>query len=131
DTNHNRVLIWNSIPTTNNQAADVVVGQPTFTSTSLPGATTPTATSLRSPQGVWIQNGKLYIADTGYNRVLIYNQIPTKNGAAADIALGVPTLTTYAQPDLSQQSTSASASTLLNPVSVTSDGVHLFVTDLG
>src|SRR6202012_4680422 len=130
DTDHNRVLIWNSIPVSNDQPADVVVGQPNFQSSTIPGDT-PTATALRSPEGVWIQNGKLYIADTGYNRVLIYNQIPTTNGAAADVALGVPTLTTYAQPDLSQQSTSASASTLLNPVSVTSDGVHLFVTDLG
>jgi uncharacterized protein (TIGR03437 family) len=139
DTNHNRVLIWNSIPTTNNQPADVVVGQPNFTSTSIPGATTPTATSLRSPQGVWIQNGQLFIADTGYNRVLIYNHIPTTNGAAADVALGAPNLTTAIQPNLLDQvgnplfdsNTNANASNMFNPVSVTSDGVHLFVTDLG
>ena len=31
DTNHNRVLIWNRIPSVNNQPADVVVGQPDFT----------------------------------------------------------------------------------------------------
>ena len=31
DTNHNRLLIWNRIPTINNQPADVVVGQPDFT----------------------------------------------------------------------------------------------------
>ena len=37
DTNHNRVLIWNRIPTTNNAPADVVVGQPNFTSTSAAG----------------------------------------------------------------------------------------------
>jgi uncharacterized protein (TIGR03437 family) len=139
DTNHNRVLIWNSIPTTNNQPADVVVGQPNFTSTSIPGATTPTASSLRSPQGVWIQNGKLYIADTGYNRVLIYNHIPATNGEAADIALGAPNLTTAVQPNLLTNvnnpnfdaNSNANASNMYNPVSVTSDGVHLFVTDLG
>jgi uncharacterized protein (TIGR03437 family) len=130
DTDHNRVLIWNSIPVINDQPADVVVGQPNFTSSSLPGDT-PNAHSLRAPQGVWILNGRLYIADTGYNRVLIYNHIPTKNGADADLALGVPNLTTFVQPDLTQQTTSASASNLLNPVSVTSDGTHLFVTDLG
>src|SRR6516162_10040622 len=28
DTDHNRILIWNSIPSVNNQPADVVVGQP-------------------------------------------------------------------------------------------------------
>jgi uncharacterized protein (TIGR03437 family) len=130
DTDHNRVLIWNSIPVINDQPADVVVGQPNFQSSSIPGDT-PNAHSLRAPQGVWILNGKLYIADTGYNRVLIYNHIPTKNGADADVALGEPNLTTFVQPDLTQQTTSASASNMLNPVSVTSDGVHLFVTDLG
>jgi uncharacterized protein (TIGR03437 family) len=130
DTDHNRVLIWNSIPVINDQPADVVVGQPNFQSSSLPGDT-PNGHSLRSPQGVWILNGKLYIADTGYNRVLVYNHIPTANGASADLALGAPNLTTFVQPDLTQQTTSASASNLLNPVSVTSDGVRLFITDLG
>src|SRR5450755_3882952 len=37
DTDENRVLIWNHIPTGNDQPADVVVGQPNFTSVSLPG----------------------------------------------------------------------------------------------
>src|ERR1019366_381430 len=114
--------IWNRIPTTNNAPADVVVGQPNFTSTSLPG-NTPNAKSMRGPQGVWIQNGKLYVADTQNNRVLIYNHIPTGNGAAADVVLG--------EPDLTQQTTAVTAQTLLNPVAVTSDGTHLFVADLG
>ena len=86
---------------------------------------------MRGPQGVWIQNGKLYVADTQNNRVLIFNQIPTSNGAAADVVLGQPNITTFVEPDLTQQTNNATASLLLNPVSVTSDGVHLFVTDLG
>jgi uncharacterized protein (TIGR03437 family) len=130
DTNHNRVLIWNRLPTSNNQPADVVVGQPNFTSTSLPG-NLPNAKSMRGPQGVWIQNGKLYVADTQNNRVMIYNQIPTQNGAAADLVLGQPNLTTFVEPDLTQQTQNVTASELLNPVSVSSDGSHLFVTDLG
>jgi uncharacterized protein (TIGR03437 family) len=130
DTDHNRVLIWNSIPSVNNQPADVVVGQPDFTSIS-PSANAPTAKSLRGPTGVWIQNGKLYVADTGNNRVVIYNRIPTSNGAAADVVLGAPNFTTFVEPDLTQQSTDATASNMLNPVSVSSDGVRLFVTDLG
>jgi uncharacterized protein (TIGR03437 family) len=130
DTNHNRVLIWNSIPTANDQPANVVVGQPNFQSASVPG-NTPNAMSMRGPSGVWIQNGKLFVADTQNNRVLIYNQIPTTNGAAADMVLGAPNFTTVIQPDLTQQSTSATASNMLNPVSVTSDGVRLYVTDLG
>ena len=63
DTLNNRVLIWNSIPTAMNQPPDVVVGQPSFTTTRVPRRH-PTANSLRGPQGVWIQNGELFIADT-------------------------------------------------------------------
>jgi hypothetical protein len=129
DTDHNRVLIWNTIPSFNDQPADVVVGQPDFKTATV--LNPPTAKSLRAPQGVWIQNGKLYVADTQDHRVLIYNHIPTSNGAAADIVLGAPDMTTFVQPDLAQQKTSPTASNLLNPVSVTSDGLRLFVADLG
>jgi uncharacterized protein (TIGR03437 family) len=131
DTDHNRVLIWNSIPSGNDQPADVVVGEPDFTTATLPPGNSPTASTMRGPQGVWIENGRLYVADTQNNRVLIYNTIPKANGAAADVVLGAPNFTTFVQPDLTQQSNDASATNMLNPVAVTSDGVRLFVTDLG
>ncbi len=66
DTNHNRVMIWNSIPTVNDAPADVVVGQVSFIASPI-SAATPSASTMRGPQGVWIQNGRLYVADTGYN----------------------------------------------------------------
>ena len=130
DTDHNRVLIWNRIPTSNNAPADVVVGQQTFSTASVPG-NTPNAKSMRGPQGVWIQNGRLYVADTQNNRVLIFNRIPTSNGVAADVVLGQPDFTTFVEPDLTQQKNNVSAKQLLNPVAVSSDGLHIFVTDLG
>src|SRR5215471_2704474 len=130
DTNHNRILIWNRIPLINNTPADVVVGQKDFTSSTVPG-NTPNASSMRGPQGVWIQNGKLYVADTQNNRVLVFNHIPTSNGAAADVVLGQPNMTTLVQPDLTQQQNDVNAQLLLNPVAVSSDGTRLFVTDLG
>ena len=131
DTNNNRVLIWNSIPTSNDQPPDVVVGQTDFTSAGIPPNQTPTATSLRNPQGVWLQGGKLFVADTQNDRVLIYNSIPTSNGAAADVVLGQPNMTTYVQINIAEQSTSAANNNLLTPVSVTSDGTRLYVADLG
>lgn len=130
DTLNNRVLIWNTLPTTMNQPPDVVVGQTSFTTSAFPGDT-PTATSLRGPNGVWIQNGKLFVADTQNDRVLIYNSIPTANGAAADIVLGQPNMTTYVQVNIADQTTSAAANNMLTPVSVSSDGTRLFVADLG
>jgi len=85
DYGNNRVLIWDSIPTTNGQPADVVIGQPDFTSNS-PGCDT---TKLNGPLDAFVlPNGKLLISDAGNNRVLIYNKIPTQNGAAADVVIG-------------------------------------------
>src|SRR6266852_396970 len=129
DTDNNRVLIWKTIPVSNNAPADIVIGQPDFktTLTSVP----PTAKSMRGPQGVWFQDGKLFVADTQDHRVLIYNSVPTSNGAAADVVLGQPNFTTFVEPDLTQAKSDATADNLLNPVSVTSDGVRLYVTDLG
>ena len=99
DTNNNRVLIWNSVPTSINQAANVVLGQTDFTSAKVfgPPLSTPTASSLRGPQGVWIQNGKLYVADTQDYRVLIWNSIPTTNNQPADLVLGQSNFSTGTQ----------------------------------
>lgn len=128
DTDNNRVLIWNSIPTQPyNQPADVVIGQPDFTHNNT--FNPPTAKSMRGPQGVWLSGGRLFVADTQDNRVLIYNTVPSSNGASADIVIGqsgfanpVPTLVT---------AVIATASSLYSPVSVTTDGIRMFVTDLG
>lgn len=131
DTDNNRVLIWNRIPTGNNAPADVVVGQPDFTRSSVPPGNVPNNKSMRGPQGVWLQDGKLFVADTQNHRVLIYNSVPTSNGSAADIVLGQPDFNTFVEPDLTQAKVNAQAGNMLNPVSVTSDGTRLYVTDLG
>jgi uncharacterized protein (TIGR03437 family) len=128
DTDNNRVLIWNNPPTVNGQPANVVIGQKDFSSnaTSVP----PTQTSLRGPTGVWLTNGKLFIADAQDNRVLIYNKIPTSNNAPADVVVGQTSFTSFVQPDLTQNQIPPSASNMQTPVSVTSDGVRMFVADL-
>jgi uncharacterized protein (TIGR03437 family) len=134
DTDNNRVLLWNHIPAQGsssspmyNQPADIVLGQPDFTH-NVP-ASPPTAKSMRGPNGVWFQNGKLFVADTQNNRVLIYNSIPTASGAAADIVIGQPNFTTPISE--TQVIPTPAANNLLSPVSVTSDGQHMFVSDLG
>ncbi len=129
DTDNNRVLIWNRIPDRNGAPADLVVGQPNFNSNAAPRP--PNNRSLRGPQGVWIQDGRLFVADTQNHRVLIWNSIPTSNGAPADIVLGQPDFSTFVQDDLTQSPVKPAANTLLNPVSVTSDGQRLYVADLG
>lgn len=133
DTDNNRVLIWNSIPFLSGTPADLVVGQNDFktATANLGTGNTPNNKGLRGPQGVWLQNGKLYVADTQNHRVLIWNRVPTANGQPADIVLGQPNFNTFIEPDLTKAVVDARATTLLNPVSVTSDGTRLYVTDLG
>jgi hypothetical protein len=92
DTQNHRVLIWNSIPTSNNAPADVVIGQPNFTTAVNPNLTIPEPKRdrLLNPVSVTSDGTRLYVADLGHNRVLIWNSIPTTNGQPADLVLGQP-----------------------------------------
>lgn len=128
DTSNNRVLIYNSIPSANNTAADVVIGQSTMTAR----ASGISATELNSPTKSFYDtvSGKLFIADTNNHRVLIYNSIPTTNGAAANAVIGQPNLTANS----ANQGGSAAANTLRYPTSAKvfnnklaiSEGHHTF-----
>jgi len=127
DTNNNRVLIWNTIPTTTGQNADLVLGQTSFTSIGIPSTTQST---MRGPEGVWIQGNRLFVADTDNNRILIWNSFPTQSGQQADLVLGQPNFTATDPSSVTVHPTTT-ASNMITPVGVSSDGVHLFVADLG
>lgn len=125
DTDNNRVLLWKSIPTSNGTNADIVLGQPDFTTI------TPATNNkgMRGPQGVWIQGTRLFVADTDNSRIMVWNTIPTSNYQAADYVLGEPDFNTA--PPITILDLPPTASNLFSPVSVTSDGQRLFVADLG
>jgi len=125
DTDSNRVLLWKSIPTTNGAPADLVLGQPDFT--TLNAATS--NKGMRGPQGVWIQGTQLFVADTDNSRIMVWNTIPTSNYQAADYVLGEPDFNTA--PPVTTLDLTPTASNLFSPVSVTSDGQRLYVADLG
>ncbi|NPA69022.1 MAG: T9SS type A sorting domain-containing protein [Chlorobi bacterium] len=118
----NRILLWNTLPETNGVAADVVVGQSSFT-TSGSGTS---STELNGPYNVCFSpdGEKLLIADAKNNRVLIWNSIPTSNGAAADVVVG--------QTDFTSSSSGTAANKLNSPtgIIVLPDG-RLLVTDNG
>jgi len=126
DTDNNRVLIWKTIPTARNQPADLVLGQKDFTSVQ-PIALN--SSQFRGPEGVWVQGTQLFVADTQDHRVMVWNSIPTSNNQAADLVLGEPNFSTAPPPTTSDLP--PTASNMFAPVSVTSDGTRLFVTDLG
>ena len=86
--NH-RILIWLETPKTNNQPADIVLGQADFNSgESNRGNDLPTAESLFWCYNVFWDGENLWVADTGNRRVLMWKGLPTENGQKADLVLG-------------------------------------------
>jgi hypothetical protein len=123
DMYNHRVLIHNSIPTSNNEPADVVLGQPNFTSNTINNGGI-SAKSLYHPYSVFSDGTRLYIADIYNHRVLIHNSIPTSNNEPADVVLGQPNFTSN-----TANNGGISANSLNYPIDVFSDGTRLYITD--
>jgi hypothetical protein len=123
---NNRVLIFNSIPTSSDASADVVVGQPNMSSVSPNQGGSPAANTLKAPYGVWSDGTKMVIADYQNHRVLIYNHIPIQNNASADFVIGQVDMT----HNSSNQGGSIDANTISGPIGVYSNGEKLFVSEI-
>lgn len=120
DTQNNRILIWNSLPTQNNKSADIVLGQSSFNSYNSGLANS----KFNRPEGIHISGTKLYIADTKNNRVLVWNTIPTNSNRSADLVIGQINFTTN-----TANAGGLNASSLNSPTSITSDGTKILIAD--
>lgn len=126
DTGNRRVLIWNEIPQTNGQAADLVLGQTTFCNRDENAGAEPSAMSLRWPHGMTMWNNYFCISDAGNNRILLWHGLPTSNGAPADLVLGQADSTLV---DHNQSLYWPRDNTLNMPYGLTSSGPWLIVAD--
>ena len=118
DFGNSRVLIWNKLPTKTNTPAAVVVGQPDLTSND--SATT--QSGLDHPElGLFVAGGKLIVSDRNNNRVMIWNSVPSTNGANADVVIG--------QPNFTSKSAGTTETSLNEPEGIWSDGTRLVVAD--
>ena len=108
DTGNNRILAWkDAVGFTNGKFADMVIGQLDFYST---GANSPghgVSTAFSAPTGLAVDQGDLYVADSGNNRVLRFRKPfaappgqltpdlclgqPSFNSAVANYPAGAPT----------------------------------------
>jgi hypothetical protein len=139
DSLNNRVLIWNSFPTTNHQAADIVLGQVNFEGVGENGSdgttdAVPTASTLNGPRGakaVDFNGYQFAVADTYNNRVLVWNGFPVSNGQAADVVLGQEDAQKNAENDTNSDGTpdGRNGRTFFRPVGVKFWGSKLLVTD--
>ncbi len=122
DESNSRVLIWNTLPTTPRQAADLVLGQPNMNSNA-DGTLSPSAINLAFPGAAFISGLKLLVVDSGSNRVLIWNTFPTSNAQAADVVVG--------QANFSSNASNTTDVTLSYPYMVSVHGNQMFIADYG
>lgn len=71
DAYNDRLLIWNSFPTQNGQAADLEIK----------------LNDLRWPWGLWTDGTRLVATGTGSQRTLVWNQFPTRDNQPQSLTL--------------------------------------------
>ncbi|HEX7045966.1 MAG TPA: thrombospondin type 3 repeat-containing protein [Gammaproteobacteria bacterium] len=117
DTGLNRVTIYDDVPVANGAVPATVVGQSSFDTYS---GTCDQSTLQHPHQHFLTPDGKLIVADAGHHRVLVWNEVPTTNGAPADLVLGQIDFAncSFREPE-----------NFKHPSSVWSDGEMLIVAD--
>lgn len=123
--NH-RVLIWRLPVSGSGAPADIVIGQPGATSGLLNNPPSRSAFQFQGPQNVYSDGVRLFVADNGSHRVLIYNRLPQDGITSPDVVLGQRDFvgerpnTGFAAP---------SASSLANPVGIATENGRLAIGD--
>jgi hypothetical protein len=119
----NRTTVWNTLPNLTQQPADIALGQPDLlTSTANTGGVS--GSSMFGRATPHTDGTRVFVADTGNNRVLIWNAMPTMNGQVADVVLGQPSLNAN-----TQNNGGITASSLFGPTVAYTAGGKLFVAD--
>jgi hypothetical protein len=84
DTGNNRILVWKELPTANGQPADFVIGQKNFSDNKFNRNGAVNANTLNDPYGLFLDEdleneddpGRLYVADRGNARVVVWEKLP-------------------------------------------------------
>ncbi|WP_444895397.1 Ig-like domain-containing protein [Microbulbifer sp. SSSA005] len=134
DSENNRVLLWNSMPTSSFAPADIVLGQADFVSNESQPPSRKTLSLFE--RGIWSNGIQLFVADSENHRVLIWNQWPQENFAPADVVLGQEDFDRSAFNDSNQNGVAdegelPSAATLKWPDGITAYEDKLIINDSG
>ncbi len=114
DTDNNRVMIWSSGITANNQPANNVLGQVNLTSAT---AQSPASNTLSQPARVHVSpnSSVVYVTDSGNNRGLVYKQAVTADAQPADLVIGQINMTSNS-PRTTQDGLSGVGSVIADPL---------------
>ena len=110
------MLVWKTVPEKNGQPADFEIK---IINHSKNIADLPPTARLSLIGGVYVNNDKLFIGDTGNNRVLVWSKFPESELDEPDIVLG--------QPDFTSQYRANSRDRLFMPSAISFDGSFLWV----
>lgn len=88
DTGNRRVLLWHEIPSRNATPADLVLGQSSMNCRDENAGIGINAYGMRWPHAACRFGDRLVIADSGNNRLMVWNKMPEQNGVACDFILG-------------------------------------------
>jgi DNA-binding beta-propeller fold protein YncE len=126
DTGNNRLLLFKKIPTMNGWHADVVIGQDGFKDSKPNRGQKASDSSFKSPENIFITDGRLYVCDTGNNRILFFNM-----GKDLYSAEGVIGQTNFKTSGLNAPNGIPTSYTLYNPTSIFVREGILYVSDKG
>jgi hypothetical protein len=89
DTGNHRVLIWHDPGALASHAdADVVLGQPDFSTEGAQAGGRGPAKGMRLPTGVLVHEGRLVVADAWNHRLLVWDDVPRSSDTAPDLIIG-------------------------------------------
>jgi hypothetical protein len=121
DSGNHRVMIWDGLPTENNEKADRLLGQSSWTDGN--ASTIPAnANSFWDPGGVCSTQNRLFVSDTLHNRVLIWDTSSPPSGLVdANKVLG--------QTSMTGLTAGAGSQKLAQPTGLFCTDDYLFVAD--
>lgn len=113
------VMIWNKVPEKDNTLPDVILGKMVVLDEW--GRAGKGRSGLNQPQMAASDGKRLFVTDSGNNRILVWNDIPEENQTPADIVLG--------QKDFESTEPGSGLDQLDSPVQVSTDGKRLVASD--
>lgn len=88
DTGNRRILKWDRIPESNGEPADLVLGERDFVTRDENAGQAASSGGMRWPHAISAHKGRLMVADAGNNRIMVWEEIPSTNGAPCSYVLG-------------------------------------------
>ncbi|MBV6655619.1 MAG: hypothetical protein KI786_17755 [Mameliella sp.] len=107
-----------------------MLGQPEKADTGRNAGGGTSASTLFYPSGIWSDGKRLIVADAWNHRVLVWHQLPNRDGQPADVVIGQPDFQSN-EVNVAGISQTPTAKSLHWPYGVFSDGHHLWIADTG